>query len=199
MLLWLKTYASTHITYIVIFVMAFAFWRAWITQHDNAIRADLQVKISEADVKARDARIADLLKEKDADRAFANEQMAVLEQQLAGVKTRLDALKVIQQLAPAVHPVESPTDPTSVTVEAIPLAQELTQCRIDRIDLGACKKNLEQTEQIAEERKAQIKDKNDEITMLKKPQGFWKKVGSKLKDVGTGIGIGIGIGLGLAR
>ena len=196
MLTWLKTYASTHIAYIAIGILAFVFWRAWITQHDNAIRAEMQVHISEADVKARDKTIADLQASKDQVVSDLQKQVQTL--QARKVDTPAQALPFIKEVAPAIKPVPvmqdlEPTDDSQIKVDAVELAKTLKQCSIEHEQLDACQQVAKTDEQIIKEKDGQVADKDAEIKTLKKPQGFWKKVGSTLKAVAVGVGIGFAV------
>lgn len=196
MIPWLKTYARTHLVYLLLIGMAGIGFRSWLIEHDNRLLAVQQEKISEADVKARDARIADLLQQKADIEAKAAADKAALIKQLSAVKTPAQAVPVVAALAPELKPTPIPNT-TQVAVEAVPLATVLTQCRVDQVDLGACRTKLASDDQIITEQKGQLVDKDTEIKALKKPRGFWKRVTGTVKMVGIGIGIGFGLAHGL--
>jgi hypothetical protein len=98
------------------------------------------------------------------------------------VKTPAQAIAAI----PDVSSLPLNTRPAAdggVTVDAVPLFQELAQCKEDAVALASCKQVDAQKDQIISEQKT-------EIVALKKKPSFWKRVKSTAKAVGIGIGIG---------
>lgn len=187
-------YLKTHLFYVLLIAGAIFAGHSWLVEHDNRLLAEQQAKISEADARASASRVVDLEASLASTQAARDDQVATLEHRLASVKTPAQALPVVQELAPALKP-EVASSPNSVSVDTIELAKELTQCREDKVSLDACQVQLKTEQQIVVEKDSQLKDKQDEIVALKKPQKFWKRLGTTVKTFGTGVGVGVAVAI----
>lgn len=173
-------YLKTHIVYVVVIAIGLIAFHSWLSEHDARLAADQTVKVSEA-------RVADLQQQIAAVNAAAQKQVQVIVKQIEAVKTPAQAIAAIPTLTSAPLNSRPAVDsPTAVTVEAIPLAQELASCKVDRINLTACTANL-QTET------AIVAQKDVEIVALKKKPGFWKRLLATVKTLGIGIGVGVSL------
>lgn len=166
-----------HGYYFVIIALLGVMAYVGITQHDARVIAEQTVKADQAKEKDLTAQLAQL-------QVSAAAQVRVVQQAIAAVKTPAQAIAAIPTLSSIPLNARAVPDlPTAVTVDALPLAQELAVCRQDAIEVTACQKE------------ATLKDSihaadQDEIKALKKKPRFWKRVGSTLKIVGIGVGIG---------
>jgi hypothetical protein len=163
---YLKQYLSTHVFYIVVIAIAIVCGRAWLQEHDARVSAELQIKQSEQQVQG-------LQKQIQVNDAAAEQQVTSLRVLTAKTKTPQQAIAAIPALAEALNARAGPSSAT-VIVDAVPLFQELAQCKQDAVNLNACQADY----------KAEVKitaQKDDQITTLKKKPRFWKRVGSALK------------------
>lgn len=176
----LKQYGKTHLFYIIIIAIGLIAFRSWLSGHDARVLAEQTIQKSEVQVKA----LQDQIKATDTE---ANKQVEVVVKEIQAVRTPAQAVAAIPDLSSL--PLDSRPGPTatSVTVEAIPLAQTLAQCKQDSILLQACQQDRTADEGI-------ISSKQTEIVALKKKPSFWKRVEGTAKAVGIGVGIGILLG-----
>lgn len=180
MLEYLKKFALTHITYLVIIGIALIGFHSWQTEHDARLLASQQAKVAEATISGLQQQIV-------ATNAAATKQVQVITKIVRDVQTPAQAVAAIPQLTDApLNPAPAP-NPTQVSVDAIPLVQILAQAKQDSIELGACRSNETADQQI-------IAQKQTEIVALKKKPSFWHRVGGTLKIAGIGVGIGIALG-----
>lgn len=173
------TYLKTHVFYVaILLVLAVCGW-TWLKEHDARLLADQQVKVSEA-------RNESLQKQIDANQQLANATITELKRRASSVKTPQQALIAIPDVSALPINARTTDDPSRVTVDVVPLFQELSQCKQDAVELNSCKVTTRlMTEQLVE--------KDTEIKALKKKPGFWKRVGGTLKTGGVGVIIGIAI------
>jgi hypothetical protein len=179
-----KHWLLSHLVWVVgvaIAVVAFYSWRA---EHDQRLIAEQAVKAAEVQVKTLQQSIA------DRDKAAAVQVAPI-------VKIIHDTVTVPQAIAnlPAVvnQPLPVPVVPqpnNAVLIpepDVLPLFNQVADDKVCRIQLDTTTKDLTDT-------KAIVVQKDDEIKALKKPKGFWRRVGGTMKAVGIGIGIGVALG-----
>lgn len=176
-------YILHHAFYLIIIAVGLVAGYSWLKEHDQRLLSDQQVKVSEARVQSLQSQI-------EANSVAAQQTIALLKKQAATVRTVPQAIAAIPDVSNLqLTPRALPDDPTRVSVEALPLYNELNQCRQDAAELGACRKNAElMTEQLGEKQK--------EIVALKKKPKFWARFKSTAKTVGIGAIIGaVGVGV----
>lgn len=173
-------YLKTHAVYVVIIAIGLLAFRSWLLEHDSRLAAEQTTKVAEA-------KVTDLQQQIVAVNAAAQKQVQVVVKQIEAVKSPAQAIAAIPTLTDAPLNSRPAVDsPTAVTVEAVPLAQELASCKITKIQSEACSENLTiETEIVAQ--------KNIEILALSKKKGFWKTLVTTVKTVGVGIGVGVAI------
>lgn len=197
MLNYLKQYASTHLFYIVIIGIALVAFRSWMGEHDARLLADQQIKQSDAAVKASEQEISVLKQEMAANNEKYARDLASLEKTIAAVRTPAQAAKQIPQLVPHL-PVPIATQPdNSISFpkeDVLPLFSELAEGKTCAVKLAQCQANYDSEQKIVEQKDAQIAEKDKTITAIRKPKGFWRRVGSTLKQVGIGVAIGATLG-----
>jgi hypothetical protein len=164
---YLKQYLSTHVFYVVVIAVALLCGRAWLQEHDARVLAEQQIKQSEQQVEG-------LQKQIQVTDAAAQQQISTLRALTAKTKTPQQAIAAIPSLSDV--PLNSRPGPTSstVVVDAVPLFQELAQCKQDAVELNACQSDYKAEVAIAAQ-------KDDEIKTLKKKPRFWKRLVSTLK------------------
>lgn len=169
-------YIKTHLFYIILIGLALVAGRAWLQEHDSRLVAETSVKESQARVKDLEGQVV-------AIKTAADARVKDLQAQARAIKTPAQAIAAIPDVSNIpLRPL--PAGPTSVTVEAIPLYQELAACRVTEVKLNACEKTAEVTQEA-------VKEKDIQIAALKKKPGFFKRLGGTLKTGGTGVVIGI--------
>lgn len=171
-------YFKTHVFYVaVLCVLAVAGW-TWLREHDARLLADQQVKVSEA-------RVANLQQHIEANQQAAAATIADLKRRAIAVKTPAQAIAAIPDVTNLpIASIPIPDNPDRVSVLALPLYQELNQCKQDQAALTACQAN---TKLMVD----QLTEKNTEIAALKKKPGFWKRLKGTVKTGGIGVIIGI--------
>lgn len=170
-------YFKTHVAYIVIILIGLVAFHSWLTEHDARLASDQTVKVAEA-------KVADLQQQIVAVNAAAAKQVQVVVKQIEAVKTPAQAITAIPTLSDLPLNSRPAVDsPTAVSVEAIPLAQELAECRVVKIQSDACSTNLTNETAI-------VAQKDTVIASLQKKPSFWKRVTGTLKTVGIGAAIG---------
>jgi thiamine biosynthesis protein ThiC len=174
-------YLKTHIFYIALIAVGIIAGRAWLLEHDARVAAEVMAKQAETSVKVLQQSIAD----NDAKTAAT---IAALQQALAKIKTPAQAIAAIPSVSGL--PINSRPaidNPTQVSVDAVPLYQELNQCKQDAVSLNSCQADLKAEKEIVEQ-------KDVEIKALRKKPSFFKRVIGAAKAVGIGIGIGLLLG-----
>ena len=171
----MPTWIRTHFFYISLIAVGLVFAHAWIGEHDQRLLSDQAVKAAQAQVQTLQQQIVTEQKQAAAT--------------IAGIQAKVILVKTPAQAIAAIPDVSSlplntrPAADGGVTVDAVPLFQELSQCRIDAVNAASCSQQSAQKDQIISEQKT-------EIVALKKKPSFWKRVKSTAKAVGIGIGIG---------
>lgn len=171
-----------HTAYVVLFAIlalgSYIAVHSWLSEHDARLAAEQQEKVSEAAIKGLQSQIQD----RDAQ---ATKQVEVVVKTIHDVATPAQAISAIPTLSDVPLNARPAIDNTTqVSVDAIPLAQELATAKVCAIQLPVCQQDLKDTKSI-------VSQKDDEINTLKKPQGFWSRVKSTAKVLGIGIGLGI--------
>ena len=171
----MPTWIRTHFFYISLMVVGLVFAHAWIGEHDQRLLSDQAVKAAQAQVQTLQQQIVTEQKQ-------AADTIAGIQAKVILVKTPAQAIAAI----PDVSSLPLNTRPAAdggVTVDAVTLFQELSQCRIDAVNAASCSQQSAQKDQIVKQQEGEIKD-------LKKKPSFWNRVKSTAKAVGIGIGIG---------
>lgn len=154
-------YLKTHLFYVVLIVVGLICGRVWLQEHDARVLAEQQIKVSEATVKTLQAQIVDT-------QAQADKTIATIKAKVIIVKTPAQAIAAIPEVSSL--PLNSrPAPDGGVTVDAVPLFQELAQCKEDAVQLNACTVESKKKDEI-------IGQKDLEITALKKKPGFWTRL-----------------------
>lgn len=161
---------------------------AWTQEHDARILAEQTVKTSQIQIDS-------LQKQKAAVDTVAQSQIAVLKKQAAAVKTPAQAIPEIPKLSDIPLNVRTvPGLPDAVTVDALPLFKELSECKQDAVALAACSAKLDLDQKIDA-------DKDTQITALKQKskRGFWARLKKDVIDTAVTVGIGVAAGYALHR
>jgi hypothetical protein len=164
---------------------------AWVQEHDARI-------IAEQTVKTAQVQIDSLQKQQTATAALAQVTIAALQKQAAKVTTPAQAVQALTApSAPQLTDVPLniravPSLPDVVTVDALPLFQELDKCKQDAVALNACSTELKDQTAIDAQKDTQIK-------ALKKKKGFWARVKKDVIDTAVTVGIGAAIGFAAHR
>lgn len=166
---------KTHAFYIVVIALGLLGFHSWLSEHDARVKADAAVKQSEATVQSLENRIA------AADAAAVVKVQAVVTQ-VKAIRTPEQAVAAIPALSDL--PLNArPAVGLTTTVDAVPLSQELGQCRENEILLSACQADLTDEKAIVEQKDAQI------VTLTKKPK-LWKRILGTLKTFALGAAAG---------
>ena len=184
-LTYLKTAARAHVRALVITGVVLIAGRSWLAEHDARLTADGAVKTAQL-------AITDLQKQQTAVAQTAKVEVIQLREAAAQVKTTPEAIAALPSVtpdatdtnpAPALNAEALPDAPGKVSVDAVPLYQDLNVCKQNAVSLNACTLELGLQKQIDTQ-------KDVEIVALKKKPGFWHRV----KETAITVGIGAGIG-----
>ena len=182
-LTYLKTTASAHLLIVVLALVGVLLFRSFMAEHDARLQADAAVKTAQTAIAGLQAQQQTVTKQAAA-------QVIVLKQEAAAVTTPAQAVVALQtpkaDISAEVAPLAVqglPDAPSRVSVSALPFFQELTTCKADAVNLGACTTKLDLQGKIDEQ-------KDVEITALKKKPGFWNRVKTTAIDVGIGVAVG---------
>lgn len=180
MMQYLKTFALHHLFYIILMAVGLVGYRSWLAEHDARLLSDQTVKVSEQKVR-------DLAEQIQTVQAMAAQQVQAVQRTVAAIKTPAQAIAAMPSLSSLPLNSRAAVDnPTQVSVDAVQLAQELGQCKVDRVQLGSC----QATQALVGE---QLKAKDAEVAALKRKPGFWKRVWGGAKKVGVGVAIGVAL------
>ena len=174
---WFTHFVYAHIFWIVLAVVLGVMGHVWLKEHDARVIAENTIKVSEAQVKTLQDEIKQL-------QVIAAQKVVVIQKESAAIKTTPQAIPVIQAFDLALNARPLPQFPLDVQVAAIPLAHDLEQCRIDKINLDAC--------QVVEQKQEGIvAEKDKQIVALKAKPKFWNRVKGQLESGSILITIGI--------
>jgi hypothetical protein len=177
----LKAFVLGHLIWVVAIAVGLIGLRVYLSEHDARLLADQQAKISEARVESLQAQMETV-------RTQAAKQVQVIVKQVEAVKTPAQAIAAIPDLSTLpLHSRPAADNPIQVSVDAMPLVQELAQCKVDAINLQAC----QQTSVLKDQ---QLAEKDKVIAAIQKPKRFLTRFVGVMKSVGIGVGIGALIG-----
>lgn len=179
-------YIKTHLFYILMIAGLVVAGRVWLSEHDARVAAEVTVKADEAQSKVLQGSIDELKKSIVDNDSRAAADRAALQHALAAVKTAPQAIAAIPSVSDlALNTRPSIDNPTQVSVDAVPLYQELNQCRQNSVSLGACQSDLASEKAIEEKEVAKVVLKDDEIKTLKKKPNFLHRLWGVTKIVGS--------------
>lgn len=181
---------KTHAGYIILIaIAALGLWlgfTAWRVEHDRALLAEQQIKVSEVQFKALQDQVAERAKDTAA-------TVAALRAQAKKVETPQQAIAAIPQVTDIPLNMRPSVDnPGQVSVDVVPLFRGLEQCREDAVQLNSCqldKKDLQ----------AQVDAKAAEVKALKAKPKFWDRVKTYGKVALGFTSIGLAIGAAVAK
>lgn len=184
-------YLKTHIFYIALIAVVMIAGRVWMQEHDARVIAESQAKAAEVNSKQLQASIDDLKKSISDNDAKTAATISILQHALATVTTPQQAIAAIPSVSNIPLNTRVAVDnPSQVSVDALPLYQELNECKQDAVKLNSCQNDLTTEKKIADDQTVQLADKDTEIKALKKKRPFIKRMESYLKVVAVGVGIG---------
>lgn len=172
---------KTHIPAIVIILALVVGFHSWLQEHDSRLKAEQTVAVAQVQVKSLQDQIQ-LVNQ------AAAAKVQVVTKVVHDVKTSTEAVSAIPVLTDVpLNGRVSIDNPSQLSVDALPLVSLLGQSRIDKTNLDACQANTVSLQSI-------ITTRETEIASLRKPAGFWHRVGSTLKVAAVGVGIGVALG-----
>jgi hypothetical protein len=178
MIAWLKSYAKTHIFYIVLIAVGLIAFRSWLQEHDAR-------QVAEVTVKQQEAQVANLKQQIVTTQQQAAQKVQVVTQVVHDAVTPSQVVAAIPSLTNVpLETREIPGNPVDVEVAAQPLIQLAGDDKATHIQLDAC-------QQVSTLKDQQLTAKDVEIVALKKKPSFWKRVTGTAKAVGIGVGIGL--------
>lgn len=176
-----KHFVLSHLIWIVAALVAFVGVHSYMQEHDAHLLAVQQEKVSEATIKSLQQGIA-------ARDSASAQQVQTIVKVVHDTTTPQQAAAALPAVSvsplPAPIQVSASNDWIIPQPDVLPIFQQLADDKICREELKTAQADLVDT-------KAIVGQKQDEINVLKKPQGFWKRVKGTAKSVGIGIGIGI--------
>jgi outer membrane murein-binding lipoprotein Lpp len=176
----IKTHAGYLIVIAVAAVIGCFTFQSWKVEHDQNIINQFKAQAAEANVKHLQADIEQLKSDRDA-------TISALKAKALAVKTAPDAIREIPNVSNLPLNVRpAPESPSAVIVDAVPLYQELNQCRQDSVALGACTA-------ISAKKDEQLKEKDNELVALKAKPPLRKRIWNEMKHGTFWVGVGITI------
>ena len=149
----------------------------WLQEHDVRLRAEVTAKESQA-------RVTALEQDKAAIQKTTDRKVMAIQQKAAEVKTPAQAIAAMPDVsALPLNARPLPELPNAVAVDAVPLYQELSACRISEAKLAGCTELRAKDADIAAEKDVQIK-------ALKSKGSFWKRVERTAEVLAIGAAIG---------
>jgi hypothetical protein len=187
--MWLNLWAflKPHVWYWVLIAGGLLAFHVWLQEHDARLLLEPQLKAS------RD-KIAELQAQRQQNDQQAAQQKEVIIREVHDAVTPQQKVDLIPNLADNVklNPVivppspDLPNAPSQVKVDLDPLVSELSQCKQNSIDLGACQSDLRTADAVAMEQ-------NKQIGLLKKKPSFWQNFGRDAAIIGcAGMGAYLG-------
>lgn len=171
-------YLKTHIFYLSLIAVGLIAGHEWLKEHDARLSAESIVRQSEAREKDIESRLLTLQNQTKI-------RTEVIRKQVASITTPKQAIAAIPSLSDVpLNLRPSPDMPDAVEVSAIPLAQELGQCREDSINLQSCQQELGMESDLRAECRVQL------AAITKKPK-FWHRVWGQVKTGSVFLSIGI--------
>ena len=178
MVIWLETYAKTHLFYILLIAGAVVGAHVWLQEHDARVKADGVIKQLEVVVATLQQQIA-------ANDAQAAVKVVTITKVVHAARTPAQVVQALPKITEV--PLEARVavdNPSQVSVDALPLVTLLGQGKVDAVNLAACTVDLQAEKTI-------VVAKDSEIVALKKKPKFLKRVLGIAKTVGVGVGIGL--------
>lgn len=169
--------SGVHTFYLILIALGVLAGHVWLQEHDARIAAENTIKVSEANVKSLNDQIATL-------RSVAAQKVIVIQKEAATIKDTPTALPVIKAFDPGLAPTTVAALPDRVEVDSVTLAKDIEACRIDRVNLDACSKEL-----TAE--KAIVAQKDSEVVALKKKPRFWARFKGSVRSASFWTTVGI--------
>ena len=167
------SFVLSHLIWIVAIAVALVVGRAALTEHDQRVAAEAQIKVSQATVASLQQQIA-------ATNTQAAQNVAKVRTIVLNAKTPAQAISAIPSLTDApLNARLTPNDPSSIEVAALPLVTLLGECKTAEVQLAACTSNLTNETAISWQKDTQIAD------LKRKP-----KLLSRLKHGAELIGTG---------
>jgi len=162
---------------IIVGVVVIIMFVSALREHDVRILAEQTVKQSQD-------RIADLQKQSEDVKKAGDAAIAKLRAQRKEVKTPTQAIAALPSVSPEpLAPAPLPDAPDRVAVDALPLFQELNQCKQCEANLSTDEAQLQLDKQVEAEKDTQIK-------ALKKKPAFWHRVAKTAEVLAIGAAIG---------
>jgi alkylated DNA nucleotide flippase Atl1 len=203
-------FVLSHIPWVVLVVCAVIGFYSWRGEHDGRLIAEAKVKADEQQVQVlqtniaqNNQAIASLQQQMEQRDAVSAKQIANLVGLVQKVQTVSQAVAALPQVStlPVAPTIQADNSVVFPSADVLPLFQQLADGATCKISLATAQADLTSEKAIEAKDESTIADmtkqialKDDEIKTLKKPKGFWKRVGGTLKSVGIGIGIGVALG-----
>jgi hypothetical protein len=177
-MIWLETYAKTHLFYILLIAGALVGAHVWLQEHDARVKADDVIKQQQSVVALLQQQIV-------TNNTQAAAKVVTITKVVHAARTPAQVVQALPQITEV--PLEARVavdNPSQVSVDALPLVTLLGQAKVDAVNLAACTVDLKAETAI-------VVAKDSEIVALKKKPKFLRRVIGIAKAVGVGVGIGL--------
>lgn len=145
--------------------------KSWLDEHDARL-------LAEQTIKASDALLVNLQKQKDAADAAGKSAVAALQKAAAQVKTPAQAVAAMPTVTDVPLNLRAvPELPAVVQVDAMGLYKNLEKCKETETALASCQVQLSLAGKIQDTQKV-------EVDALKHPVGFWHRLKSNAEMIG---------------
>jgi hypothetical protein len=171
-----KTWILSHCIWIVAVAVALTMGHAWLREHDQRLAVESSLKSSQAQIQTLQQQIT-----------TAQQQAQIKVQTVTKIvhdtTTTTQAVKAIPQVTDVpLNTRQAVDNPLQVSVDALPLVSDLGELQTDKAQLSACQITVTADAGI-------IKQKNDQIVLLKKKPPFLKRVENRLREFGEDAAI----------
>lgn len=131
-MIWLETYAKTHLFYIILIVGGVVSFRVWLSEHDSRIAAENNVRQAEVN-------IVTLQKQIDSIPAQTATKVQVVTRVVHDAVTPSQVVAAVPQLTEIPLATRAiPGNQVDVEVAAQPLMQLIGELKTSQIELGGC-------------------------------------------------------------
>lgn len=180
----IKHFLLSHLVWVVGLAVALVAYHSWIGEHDARMFAVQEQRAADAQVKTLQQQIIDRDKQ-------ATVQVAPIVKIIHDVQTVPQAIQALPTVT--TQPLPLPVLPApsgGITIpepDVLPLFDQVADDKVCRSLLATANSDLSDTRGI-------VKERDNEIKVLRKPKSFWSRTKSTLKIIGIGVGIGVALG-----
>lgn len=206
-----KHFLLSHIAWVILVGVGLVGVKTYLAEHDARLLAEQkvavaeqQVKVLQTDIQANVAAVAALqtqMQQRDQQNATIIAQLLKAKQQAVTPPQQVSVLQTEAKLPEPIVSIPNTPDWRLPQADVKPLFDSVTDGQLAVQSNTVCQADLKDQKAITAKDEGTIADqvkqiglKDEEIKVLKKKPGFWKRVTGVAKAVGVGVGIGLLLG-----